>query len=215
MPNSCPICEKSIKWDKLICEDCLNQFVMADNENREGLVCDHFFSAFSYEGVCVKAIYALKEDYVYNFAEYTSYIIADELVKSGVADKTDIVTAVPMSRKKRFVRGYDQAEVMANFVCKILGKPKDYKLLKRLDDKILQRSLTAEERKKHADSIYVINDRHKDISGKRVIICDDVITTGSTMNRCTALLKEMGAKEVCCVSLASTILQKQEYSDKD
>lgn len=208
MPNSCPICEKAIKWDKLICENCMEELVPAHNEKREGLICDYFFSAFGYEGNCVKAVCNLKENYVYNFAEYTAQIIAENLEKSELKDKIDLVCAVPMNWKKKAERGYNQAEVIGNFLCKFLGKNKDYKLLKRTNDKILQHSLSAVERKIHAEKIYRINDAHRDISGKRILLCDDVVTTGATMNRCTFLLRQMGAKEVYCVSSASTTFEK-------
>lgn len=69
--------------------------------------------------------------------------------------------------------------------------------------------LTAAERKTHAEDIYFSLPDHADIKGKNILLFDDVNTTGATLNVCSRLLKEMGAKKVFCAAIATTLLDEK------
>ena len=107
------------------------------------------------------------------------------------------------------VRGRDQAELLARFTADKLGKPTDFHLLKRKKDSTEQHKLERDERQLHAEEVYTALSKHRDISGKTVLICDDVITTGSTIRACATQLKSMGAKKVYACSAAVSAVYKK------
>lgn len=211
-PNRCPVCGKVIIWDKLLCTECEKSLTFLDDPKcsnqkwdfGEQSAFDGVYSLFPYTGCAVGAIYNLKLNKGINFAEYSSRFLGKILVSDGTADKIDIVTCVPMSKKKKRIRGYNQAEKIAEFISKELNKPLNSRLLVRKDDKFEQHMLNSRQRHEHVQNIYDINCKGVDIKGKTILLCDDVITTGSTINKCAELLKVMGAKCVYAVSLCST-----------
>lgn len=206
MPNKCPVCERVLKWNGLLCEKCKDEFIpLKSEDNAAVLEGIKVWSLYSYEGRCVDMIYALKHTgEVRNFAEFSAVKLAEKIKLSDFADKIDTVTAVPMHWRKKAERGANQAELLAEFVADELHKPTDFRIIKHLDDNEEQHRLSAEERKSHAEKIYSANKKHTDVSGKTILICDDVITTGSTMKVCSEILRNMGA-EVCCCSVAQSV----------
>ena len=221
LPNSCPICGKVLKWNELLCADCEQKLEFADSENTnknlpEKVYFDKAFAVTYYENEVKDVIYRLKQGECRNFAEYSSQKLAEILKKDGTADGIDVVTAVPMHRKKKAERGCNQAEILAGYLKCFLKKPKDFKLLKVKADKISQHHLSAVQRQNHAEKLYFVNKKHKDISGKTVLICDDVMTTGSTLNICAKLLKEKcKAKKVYCAVCAKTKFENKSDDSEE
>lgn len=216
LPNSCPCCKKVLKWDKLICADCERQlpFVNVSVCEKCGQIkCndhdktfyDGAFSVMFFKGICKDMIYALKHTgQVNNFAEYSAQKLCEKLDDRKVSEKIDVVTCVPMNIAKRLDRGYNQSKIISDYVSAKLSKNHDYKLLLHKKDSLEQHKLNSRERRTHAEEIFSINPKHSDISGKNVLICDDVLTTGATLNACAKLLKSMGAKEVYCAVISIT-----------
>lgn len=212
MPNSCAFCGRVIAWDRLLCDSCGGELPESFDgvipiENTEGAV-----GIFYFEDKIAELIYKLKQGGdVYNFAELCAARIAERLRGQGLAEDIDLVTAVPMHRSKRLARGQDQAELLARFTADALGKPADFKLLRRDKDKTEQHKLEKDERQAHAERVYSSRESHRDIKGLTLLICDDVMTTGSTIRACGAHLKKMGAEKVYAASAAvSTVYRKSE-----
>ncbi|MBQ4102636.1 MAG: ComF family protein, partial [Oscillospiraceae bacterium] len=92
-------------------------------------------------------------------------------------------------------------------LCSLLSKrtkiPLSKRILKRRFGSKKQHKLTMEHRVKNAKYSYFLGSK-KDLSNLRILLVDDIITTGATLNACAALLKEAGAKEVVCLTIAST-----------
>ncbi|SEK23291.1 ComF family protein [Ruminococcus albus] len=209
-PNTCAFCGKVIRWDGLLCEKCAGDMP----ETFDGLIrienTDGAVGVFYYENDIIGLIYKLKHgDAVFNFAEISAGMIADRLKVRKIADSIDIVTAVPMHFSKKIVRGRDQAELLARFVADKLGKPFNFHLLGRKKDSTEQHKLERDERQSHAEEVYTTLSKHSDISGKTILICDDVITTGSTIRACASQLKSMGAKKVYACSAAVSAVYKE------
>lgn len=210
MPNRCPICGKVIVWNELICQKCEKQLPFLDKPfNAEEKIrsnsMDKLCAVFEYKGNAVKGIYNLKTKKGLNFAEYATEYICEYFSEDDV--DFDFVTYVPMSNAKRILRGYNQAERIAGFAAKRLGKPLIKDLLIHKSDSFEQHTLNYDERQKNAELIFKINPDHSDICGKRLLLCDDVVTTGATINICAELLKSMGAEDVCGAAICSTSLR--------
>lgn len=113
----------------------------------------------------------------------------------------DTVTWVPVSRKRLRQRGYDQAELLARRVGEVTGLPVTAALVKTRNTKA-QSSLDADDsRKANVQGVYACRPG-VDLAGKRVILVDDVATSGSTLAECAACLRKAGAVSVVALTLA-------------
>ena len=116
--------------------------------------------------------------------------------------KADLLTWVPVSKRRLKERGYDQAELLAGETARELGIPA-VKLLTKYRDNPAQSGLdTAEARLENVRDAYRIHPG-QDLTGKRVILIDDILTTGATAGECARVLREAGAAQVFLAVVAS------------
>ena len=120
----------------------------------------------------------------------------------------DELTWAPVSPLRRFRRGYDQAQLLAEAVGTELGiKPR--KLLRKRRHNRPQSSLTGEERKGNVLGVYEMHPKYS-VKGKRILLIDDVFTTGATAEECARVLLTAGAKSVSCGTVAAAQKQPQK-----
>lgn len=114
----------------------------------------------------------------------------------------DILTWVPVSRIRKWRRGYDQVELIADAVGKELGTPAIPTLKKIRHTKPQSRLSDHSHRKANILGAYQVLDPSA-IKGKRILLLDDIITTGATVSECAKMLLTYGAKEVYCAAVAA------------
>ena len=160
---------------------------------------DRAYSVFSYEGIVQKAILAMKFNNLASYAKtFAKYLV---FIANKVGLSYDLVTFAPMSKKSLRKRRYNQAEQLAKHFCHLLDK--DDLLVEaivKVKETQAQEQLNKTERKTNLIGAYKIN---ADVKGKRVLIIDDVKTTGSTLNECAKVLKDAGATTVYGLTVAS------------
>lgn len=212
-PNRCPCCDSVIPYDSYICNDCLLKISISDGERcvRCGqIICnccndmnfDKLFCYSVYEGTLREGILNLKLNKGLGLAEYYAMIIADRLKSDMDNLNIDCVTSVPMDKSKQRCRGYNQAEVFARLLAKKINV--EYiNLLDRTRKNTTQHFLTYNERKQNVNNLFksvkFVNKKYK-----HILLCDDIITTGMTLNSCSKVLKDCGSGKIFCVVLAST-----------
>ena len=202
-PNVCGFCNK-INKDSL-CDECEEHFY-------KKLLCnidiydDKFFIQhlylFKYDEEIRKYILDYKfNDKAYIFKTFAKLFIKNEKI-CGFFEKYDIIIPVPIHKKRFNVRGYNQSYLIAREICKYI---KNFKLennvLVKVNNTKPQSTLTKLERSENAKNAYTINNIEK-IQNKKILLLDDIYTTGSTVNECSKLLKLNGAKEVGIITLA-------------
>ncbi len=116
--------------------------------------------------------------------------------------KIDVVTSVPLSPARLRQRGYNQASMLAYPVALSLGKPFRAGLLVRNRDTASQVGLSAAERERNVQGAFSA----RPVPGQSILVIDDVITTGSTMNACAQALQAAGATAVYGLSYARAII---------
>ena len=195
-PNRCPVCRSIIVYDKLVCGKCLDKLEKLRADDRHviskcGNACKAAVSVYYYKEEAKSGIISLKGENL-NFGRHLGKELSKKIKADEILKNADMVTYVPMNSKKKRERGYNQAKIIAEEISKNTGIP--------LADDLLFRGRSAEQhtlsRKDRMTNVTAFYGSNTDLSGKRIIICDDVITTGSTLGRCTGLLKGMNAAEV-------------------
>ena len=113
----------------------------------------------------------------------------------------DVLTWVPVSPWRKFTRGYDQVELLAEAVGKELGM-EPVRTLRKIRNNRAQSGISGvEKRRANVLGVYRI-ENPKAVAGKRILLLDDIITTGATAGECARVLLTAGAKEVHCGCVA-------------
>ena len=124
-----------------------------------------------------------------------------QCVHDHLAGKYDLITWVPLSEKRKKERGYDQAFLLASAAALELGDVA-VETLRKSRHTDAQSGLEGEaERRANVLGAYTAVDPEL-LAGKRVLLIDDVVTTGATFSECARVLRTMGAKDVVCAALA-------------
>ena len=135
-----------------------------------------------------------------NYAVSYGRMLAMKLQNSRL-DDFDVLTWIPISALRRYRRGFDQVELLANAVAAELGISA-VKVLKKIRHTPPQSRLkSAAQRRANISGAYRVCDPDS-VRGKRVLLLDDIITTGATISECARMLTLAGAAEVCCASVA-------------
>ena len=144
----------------------------------------------------------------YKFYRHSSYatsfgrLLAMKLLTEGQTD-FDLVTWVPLSHKRRRERGFDQVQRIAVTVSKELGIPLVRTLKKPIHNPPQSTMRSASERRANVLGVYAPYKKER-FAGKRILLLDDVVTTGATAGECVKTLKIHGAKDVYFAAVAAT-----------
>ncbi|MCR5485280.1 MAG: ComF family protein [Clostridiales bacterium] len=125
--------------------------------------------------------------------------------------KFDLVTSVPMRKKNIRARGFNQSELLAIETGRLLDIPVNNSLLVKLYDTESQHDLPELFRSGNIFGVFDVTDRDM-INGKTVLLCDDVTTSGATLNECAKMLVINGAEKVYCLTAATTFTEKKKGS---
>ncbi|WP_375318849.1 ComF family protein [Candidatus Tisiphia endosymbiont of Oplodontha viridula] len=117
--------------------------------------------------------------------------------------EVDLIIPVPMNRFKRLFRMYNPALVLAIEISKLLKRPLSPDMLIKSRWTKSQTFLSKKEREKNLSNSLIFNKKYQ-IIGQRILLVDDVLTTGTTINKCAKILKDSGAESVYVMTIAMT-----------
>lgn len=118
----------------------------------------------------------------------------------------DLIVSVPMFYEKEKVRGYNQASILARELSRYIGTHYGKAVLFRMRNTVPMSELSAEERAVNVKNAFTVSQKwYKMIQDKTILLVDDVFTTGNTVNECSRVLKECGAKKVYFLTFASGV----------
>lgn len=201
--GECVFCADETELWHYICDDCKNKISEKEYTaiTPNGFLC---LSAFEYREQFKNSVLRFKFGGHREYSRTYASIVFDKYRDRLEHFNPDFITSVPLSEKSFKKRGYNQAELLAKDIAFFCKKPYN-KVLSKIRDNEIQHDLNKELRKQNVKNVYeVISDT--EISGKRIIICDDIITTGWTLNECAESLKAAGADDVLCITAAKTPL---------
>lgn len=213
-PTRCAFCDKVIEMHRKVCDNCLE-----NKKDITGEVCylcgcakgdcvcrgkKSYYTAiaapFYYEGAAGIAVRNLKFRGIKSIADTLSDAMTDCLSKRFGGYWFDCVTFVPMTPDAVKKRGFNQSELLAAGVSKRTEIPLADLLVKTVETK-QQHNLREYERSGNVLGAFEVHEEVlSQLKGARVLLCDDVKTTGSTLNECAKTLLIGGAAEVFCLT---------------
>lgn len=217
-PNKCAICDKIIEKNS-ICPLCKNRIYKRMHINRKVYLTsekidekyynfDEFMHLFKYEGIIKEKIIQYKfvrKSYLYKF--FAEIIAENDRVIKYIS-KYDYIIPVPLNKYRKRERGYNQTELIIEEVKKIFNSSGNDS---QLENKILikkknskrQSKLNKIDRKNNLKGAYTINLKEVyKIKNKKILLFDDVFTTGSTVNECSKEIKKFNPKKIGILTIA-------------
>lgn len=176
------------------------QTCLACAERTYRFECARSYAA--YRGVLVRAVVLLKFERIEPLAAYFGEQVASVVKRDGLSG--DIVVPVPLHRTRERERGFNQAELIAREAAKRLKMPIKPVLLMRTKARPDKHILTNEERWRIVRGAFATRPGSQ-VDNKRVLLVDDVMTTGATLDACAAALLEAGAKSVVGLTVARAV----------
>ncbi|MBW6441614.1 hypothetical protein K0B04_01730 [Patescibacteria group bacterium] len=120
----------------------------------------------------------------------------------GYSFKDFVVLPIPVSKQKEKLRGFNQADIISKIFARRFDLPIDDSILNRIKDKHAQHSLSRADRYKNIEGSFISSEK---VKGKKVVLVDDICTTGATFLEASKVLFEKGALDVRCFSLSKKL----------
>lgn len=215
LPRFCPICGRRLTASEpCMCIGCLSMMPLIrmkdskDNRMVRSLWSDvdveHGISLIYYRSHTPhnKLVLQFKYHEDVRLALELGRLAATMPIMYNLGKDVDIVIPVPLSKKRRRERGYNQAEWLARGVAETYGLPVRCDILKRVEHRSLQTGLNEKERRKNVKGLYRAR-VPMDMEGKHFLLVDDVCTTGSTLGACAkAILSSAPNARISIFTLA-------------
>lgn len=203
-PPACGICGKLDK--NFLCSKCRNKLKPFETYNVEDYTktssyFDEHIYMFRYTSYIREAILNYKfQEKAYIYEMFITFLKSNEIICNKLKEY-DIIIPVPISKKRFKQRGYNQSAIISKKIAKFMNKNYSEKVLTKCKDNKPQSSLNQEERSKNVIDVYKVNKSNL-IIDKKVLLIDDIFTTGSTVNECSKILKLNGAKNIGIFTIA-------------
>ena len=213
-PPKCPFCGRVLDAPG-ICDACQKALPWTEGDDALRLGPDGFRCAAPlwYRDLAREGLHRFKFQGMSSAATPLGELIA-QCAAEHFAGAFDTVTWVPVSAKRLRQRGYDQARLLAESACR-LWDTKPLPLLRKTVHNPAQSGLKeAAARRANVLGVYEAVDPER-ISGRHILLVDDICTTGATLAECARVLREAGAADVVCAAVALTPLEKAAVPAKN
>ena len=204
-PPRCVFCRRFLKSGARvqICGACMDSLPYTSGGGEK---TGEFFSVcvapLYYEGDVRESLIRFKFKDATGYAEEYGKLLAD-CIRENLAGRYDLISWVPLSRQRLKERGYDQAMLLALAAALELDDVAVSTLEKTLDAEKQSTMGSPEKRRANISGAYRAADPEL-VDGKRILLIDDIVTTGATLSECAKTLLAAGAKEVLCAAVAET-----------
>ena len=208
----CVHCHQSLPFNHMACIVCALPLPLSTSKD---VVCgrcqkkppyyDQAFSVFSYQQPVIWFIQQLK----FNEKLVHARLLGDLLMSSDCIDRIagdDVcLLPVPLFKKRLRQRGFNQSIELARALSKKMGWPMELQRVQRVRETSAQTGLDAKARRKNIRGAFEVVES---LPQKHVVIIDDVVTTGSTVNELSQVLKKSGVEQITVLSLARAPLNR-------
>ena len=203
-PSRCLICGKVVRVGKCFCPDCREQLPAAPQQRSFPLGQEFIvYAPLPYAGGFRRTLHAMKFQGQKGRGETIGRLMASVFEEPPTAS---LITWVPMTPQKEFERGYNQSEVLAKTVARALRLPAR-SILQKVRETATQHELSRAERTENVKGAFRADSR---LTGKTILLIDDIVTTGSTICESAKALYAAGAKQVIGLCAANAGEFKEE-----
>lgn len=203
-PPVCGVCEK-LNRDFLCkkCEKLLEnqaKFDIIESKYDKNFYDNHLY-IFQYQGIIRKLIIDYKfNEKVYLYKTFVNFLLKNEKFFE-ILKSYDTIIPVPISKKRKKERGYNQCLLISKEISKRLRIENNDYCLYKSKNIVAQSTLNKEEREQNIKDAYDLRNI-KSIENKKVLLIDDIYTTGSTLNECSRVLRQAKPKIITCLTIA-------------
>lgn len=206
-PPRCIFCRHilSVSSRVDICNDCFKKIPFTDKMHisaEHGSCYDELICVCRYSGILKDALIKFKFYNKPGFYRALGVLLSKKIKEMTISSDFDIIIGVPLHNRKKRERGYNQSELISRVLSREIGIPVVSGLLKRIRDTQPQSLLPRHKRHLNVKGAFCLKEADK-VADKAVLLVDDVLTTGSTLNECARVLKNAGAKKVTAAVIAS------------
>jgi ComF family protein len=214
-PPVCFICHEALNPDDdRICQSCWGKCPVIDRDHStyqslrakfdDGGSISDFMSCFLFEkeGVFQEIVHLLKYRGMKTVGVQLGTKIGEKMREEGFPC-ADYLIPVPLHRRKKRERGYNQSECICKGISRVTGIPVNASLIRRIKDTQSQTQLNLEQRKENVSDAFQIDPCYLPLIQDNIfILVDDVMTTGATIQECARVLLQFKAKKVFAASAA-------------
>jgi ComF family protein len=213
-PRLCQACHRAlISREECICSFCLFDLPLTNlYKERENPLSKIFWGRVDMEtatalfyfqkgGKIQTLVHQFKYKGKTEIGEYFGMMLGSQLLGHPVWEPIDVIVPVPLHQKKQNLRGYNQSEVFGEGISKSFRRPLVTGNLVRITKTDTQTRKTRFRRWENVESVFHVNNPEF-FKGKNILLVDDVVTTGSTLEACTQKLKEIKGVKVWVATIA-------------
>ena len=203
-PPKCPFCRRILN-KRGICDACRKDLPWTEGTATTrplsgGTVCT---APLFYEDMVRSTLLRFKFHSASHLAEPLGRLIA-QCAAEELGGQFDVVTWVPVGPKRLKKRGYDQAKLLAESACRVWGTTPEHLLLKKADNPAQSGLSDALQRRANVLGMYELVPG-AEVTERKILLIDDICTTGSTLSECARTLRCGGAKSVICATVAVSL----------
>ncbi len=201
-PRKCVLCGKILKEAETdLCHRCRMETPIYPQTKRKLQFLDSFTAVWYYKGYVRRSLLAFKFRNARSYASVYGRFLAMKVLQE-YPEGFDVLTWVPVSRWRKFCRGYDQVELLAIAVGQELGITPLSTLKKVRNNKPQSHITGAAKRRANVLGVYRAVCPEA-VQGKRILLLDDILTTGATAGECARVLLTAGGAQVHCAAVAA------------
>lgn len=202
-PRSCMFCGAHPDGRGCICAPCAEHLPLIDPERKPMAVefTGGAVSVLEYEGVVREAVHRFKFEGCWHYAEDFGALMAARA--AALEGEFDAVCHVPVSARRRAERGYDQSLLLAQSLCRRMEADPPREILCKVRHTPPQSGRKKAERNANVLGAFALSPGAQ-VQGLRLLLVDDVVTTGATLGECARILRTEGAAEVLCLTLCKS-----------
>jgi ComF family protein len=213
-PNYCFGCNGGmVRGEEILCTHCIAELPLLDHGQSDNnpilnkfigrLPLQHGFLLLKFQkkGIVQNLLHKLKYDNRPEVGERLGKILSRRIIDDGYGNAFDLIIPVPLHKNKRRTRGYNQSATIGDGMGKIMEIPCNDFIVSRKKSTETQTKKSKIERWENVNDAFQVS-HPEQVSGKRILIVDDVITTGATIEACAKSLLEAGASEISIACLA-------------
>ena len=211
-PRCCEACNCSLVGNEAtICTSCIislprihlnglhQDIIRYKFVNVPEVTLTHSFLLFTKKGKVQRLLHALKYKGNKDVGLLLGFMFGQEMIATGMLPKSELIISVPLHAKKKKSRGYNQSDLLAEGFSNATGIPWSATILERIKHSATQTGKSKTERRNNVKGVFKAKEH---IEYKNVIIIDDVLTTGATLEECIQTLKSAGCKTFTILTIA-------------